>query len=66
MDNIAFGMIVTLTLGSAFVVVLSKQLLYSAIALLFTLFGIAGLYVFMWADFMAGVQIVIYLSLIHI
>ena len=66
MDNIAFGLIVTLTLGSAFVVVLSKQLLYSAIALLFTLFGIAGLYVFMWADFMAGVQIVIYLSLIHI
>ena len=62
MDNIAFGLIVTLTLGSAFVVVLSKQLLYSAIALLFTLFGIAGLYVFMWADFMAGVQIVIYIG----
>ena len=62
MANIAFGLIVTLTLGSAFVVVLSKQLLYSAIALLFTLFGIAGLYVFMWADFMAGVQIVIYIG----
>ena len=62
MDNIAFGLIVTLTLVSAFVVVLSKQLLYSAIALLFTLFGIAGLYVFMWADFMAGVQIVIYIG----
>ena len=58
MDNVAFGLIVALTLGSAFVVVLSQQLLYSAIALLFTLFGIAGLYIFMWADFMAGVQII--------
>ena len=62
MDNVAFGLIVALTLGSAFVVVLSKQLFYSAIALLFTLFGIAGLYIFMWADFMAGVQIIVYIG----
>ena len=46
MDNVAFGLIVALTLGSAFVVVLSKQLLYSAIALLFTLFGIQA-YIFL-------------------
>ena len=62
MDNVAFGLIVALTIGSAFVVVLSQQLLYSAIALLFTLFGIAGLYIFMWADFMAGVQIIVYIG----
>ena len=62
MDNVAFGLIVALSLGSAFVVVLSQQLLYSAIALLFTLFGIAGLYIFMWADFMAGVQIIVYIG----
>ena len=62
MDNVAFGLIVALTVGSAFVVVLSQQLLYSAIALLFTLFGIAGLYIFMWADFMAGVQIIVYIG----
>ena len=62
MDNVAFGLIVALTLGSAFVVVLSQQLLYSAIALLFTLFCIAGLYIFMWADFMAGVQIIVYIG----
>ena len=29
---------------------------------LFTLFGIAGLYIFMWADFMAGVQIIVYIG----
>ena len=62
MDNIAFGLIIAITLGSALMVVVSKQLLYSAIALLFTLFGIAGLYIFMWADFMAGVQVVVYIG----
>ena len=62
MDNIAFGLIVAITLGSALMVVMPQQLLYSAIALLFTLFGVAGLYIFMWADFMAGVQIVIYIG----
>ena len=62
MDNIAFGLIIAITLGSALMVVMSQQLLYSAIALLFTLFGVAGLYIFMWADFMAGVQIVIYIG----
>ena len=62
MENIAFGLIVAITLGSAFMVVHGKQLLYSAIALLFTFFGVAGLYIFMWADFMAGVQIVIYIG----
>tara|TARA_B100001123_G_scaffold83850_1_gene95945 strand:- start:461 stop:949 length:489 start_codon:yes stop_codon:yes gene_type:complete len=62
MDNIAFGLIVAITLGSALMVVTSKQLLYSAIALLFTLFGVAGLYIFMWADFMAGVQVIVYIG----
>jgi NADH-quinone oxidoreductase subunit J len=62
MENIAFGLIVAITLGSALMVVMTQQLLYSAIALLFTLFGVAGLYIFMWADFMAGVQIVIYIG----
>ena len=62
MGNIAFGLIVAITLGSALMVVTSKQLLYSAIALLFTLFGVAGLYIFMWADFMAGVQVIVYLG----
>ena len=62
MGNIAFGLIVAITLGSALMVVTSKQLLYSAIAVLFTLFGVAGLYIFMWADFMAGVQVIVYIG----
>jgi NADH-quinone oxidoreductase subunit J len=29
---------------------------------LFTLFGVAALYVFLWADFLAGVQVMIYVG----
>ena len=43
-------------------VVLSKKLVYSAYALLFTLFGVTGLYVFLWADFLAVVQVVVYIG----
>ncbi len=62
MVDIAFWFIVVVTIASAFTVVLHNKLIYSAIALLFTLFGVAGLYVFLWADFLAGVQVVIYVG----
>ncbi len=62
MVDIAFWFIVLLTIGSALTVVLNEKLIYSAIALLFTLFGVAALYVFLWADFLAGVQVVIYVG----
>lgn len=62
MVDAAFWFIVVLTLGSALTVVLNEKLIYSAIALLFTLFGVAALYVFLWADFLAGVQVVIYVG----
>jgi len=62
MADIAFWMIVVLTLGSAAAVVMNQKLIYSAIALLFTFFGVAGLYIFLWADFLAGVQVVVYVG----
>ncbi len=62
MIDATFWFIVLLTLGSALMVVMNEKLLYSAIALLFTLFGVAALYVFLWADFLAGVQVVIYVG----
>lgn len=60
--SFVFWLVVILTLGSAFLVVQSRKLLYSALALLFTFMGLAGLYVFMLADFIAGVQVVIYVG----
>ncbi len=62
MITIGFWIVVALTLGSAVLVVTSRNLVYSAVGLFFTLFGIAGLYVFLWADFMAGVQVMVYVG----
>ena len=62
MAEITFWFIAGLTIVSAVVVVYSKKLLNSAIALLFTLFGVAGLYIFLWADFLAAVQVVVYIG----
>src|SRR5262245_28573924 len=51
-----------LTVFSAAVVVFSRSLIYSAFSLLFTFFGVAAMYAFLGADFLAGVQIVIYVG----
>ena len=40
-----FYLFAVITVGSAAVVVLARSLIYSAFALLFTFFGVAGLYV---------------------
>ena len=62
MADFVFWIVVGVTIGSAILVVLSKKLVYSAYALLFTLFGVTGLYVFLWADFLAVVQVVVYIG----
>ena len=62
MADFAFWLIAALTLGSALMVVSSKSLLYSAYSLLFTFIGVTGLYVFLWADFLAVVQVVVYVG----
>ncbi len=66
MAEILFWLIAALTIASAAMVVLNNQLLYSAIALLFTLFGVAGLYIYLWADFIAGVQLLVYIGGINV
>ena len=62
MADYTFWLIAAITVISAAFVVLNNQLVYSAVALLFTLFGVAGLYVFLWADFIAGVQLLVYVG----
>ena len=62
MSEFVFWVVTSVTITSALGVVLSNQLIYSAISLLFTLFGIAGLYVFLWADFMTGIQLLVYVG----
>lgn len=43
-------------------VAFSRNIVYSAFALLGTLFGVAALYVFLAADFVAGAQFLIYIG----
>jgi len=62
MADIVFWFVALFTIVSAVFVVLNNQLLYSAVALLMTLFGVAALYVFLWADFIAGVQLIVYIG----
>ena len=62
MADLVFWIIAAVTIMSAAFVVLNNPLIYSAVALLFTLFGVAGLYVFLWADFIAGIQILVYVG----
>ncbi|MDD5087789.1 MAG: NADH-quinone oxidoreductase subunit J [bacterium] len=60
--HIIFWLFAVLTVGSAVVVVFHPRVIYSAFALLFTFFGVAGLYVFLSADFLAAAQILIYVG----
>ena len=62
MANLIFISITVLIIVSALGVVVSPNLVYSAVSLLFTLFGIAGLYIFLYADFLAATQIIIYVG----
>lgn len=59
---IIFYLLALLTLGSGFMAVTSRQLFRSAIYLLFSLIGIAGLYFWLQYEFIAAVQIVVYVG----
>ncbi|MGB9770493.1 MAG: NADH-quinone oxidoreductase subunit J [Candidatus Kapaibacteriota bacterium] len=60
--EIAFWFFAILIVGSALVVVLSRNMIYAVFALLFTFFGVAGIYVILNADFLAVTQIMIYIG----
>jgi NAD(P)H-quinone oxidoreductase subunit 6 len=61
-----FYLVALITVGSALMVALSRNIIYSAFSLLGTFAGVAGLYVFLGADFVAAVQLLIYVGGIQI
>jgi NADH-quinone oxidoreductase subunit J len=61
-EAVVFWVLAIVTVGSAAAVVLSRALINSAFALLFTFFGVAGLYVLLGADFLAAAQLLIYVG----
>jgi NADH-quinone oxidoreductase subunit J len=60
--TIIFYIFAAVIVISAAVVVFSKNIMYSAFALLFTFFGVAAIYVLLNADFLALTQILIYIG----
>ena len=62
LSELIFWGFVALTVGSALVVVFHSRIIYSAFALLFTFFGVAALYIYLSADFLAASQILIYVG----
>ena len=61
-STIIFYMLAALTLVSAVMSVSTRRIFRAAIFLLFTLIGIAGLYFWMEYEFIAAVQIVVYVG----
>jgi NADH-quinone oxidoreductase subunit J len=62
MYDIIFYLFGAVTIISAFFVVTSRNIIYSAFYLLFTFFGVAGLYILLGADFVAVVQLIVYVG----
>jgi NADH-quinone oxidoreductase subunit J len=60
--DIIFYLFATITIVSAVVVVNAKNIIHAAFSLLLTLFGVSGIYVLLGADFLAIVQIMVYVG----
>ena len=59
---ILFYFFALITVGSAFIVVSTKNVMYAAFSLMLTFFGVAGIYVLLGADFIAIVQLIVYVG----
>jgi len=60
--DLIFWLLAALAVGSAVLVATLPNIIYSAVALLFTFAAVAGLYVFLSADFLAATQVLVYVG----
>lgn len=58
----AFYLLAALTLVGAAGVAFSRNIVYSALSLMASFMGVAGLYILLRADFVAGVQVLLYVG----
>lgn len=61
-STVIFYLLAALTLGCALLSVTSRSIFRSAIFLLFSLMGVAGIYFWLQYEFIAAVQIVVYVG----
>ena len=62
MKEIVLNLFILLTVVPCFWVALSSSIVHAAFSLLVTLFGVAGLYVLLGADFIGVVQVIVYIG----
>lgn len=65
-DVLVFWLLSFVTLGAALAVVFLKNIVHSALSLIVTFLGVAGLYISLQADFLAAVQVLIYAGAVSI
>jgi len=61
-EVLLFYLMAAVTAGSAIAVVVSRNIVRMAVALLFALVGVAGLFFLLQAEFLAAVQLVVYVG----
>ena len=59
---IVFYVFAGITVAAGLITILSKKLMHSAMGLLFALFGVAGVYAILAADFIAITQVMVYIG----
>lgn len=62
LGQLIFYSIAALTVGSAIIVAFSRNIVYSTFALLGAFMGVVGIYVLLAADFVAMVQLLVYVG----
>src|SRR5919197_2160515 len=60
--TVVFYLVALLVVLSAAMVAFSRNIIYSAFSLMGTFAGVAGIYIFLGADFVAAVQLLIYVG----
>lgn len=60
--DLVFVLLALLTIVPAFWVVFSPNIVHAGFSLMFTLFGVAGLYAYLGADFIAVTQVMVYVG----
>ena len=60
--TLVFWLVALLTAGSAIMVVAARNILHAAFSLCLTFLGVAALYVFLHADFVAAAQVIVYVG----
>jgi NADH-quinone oxidoreductase subunit J len=66
LQQLTFAALSVVIIGSAFMVVILKNIFHSLLFLMLSFIGVAGIYLMLSADFMAAVQILVYIGAISV